>query len=291
MTTSEAPTRWRAAPSTWPETTSSWPAKPDEKSGSTISNTPTSTTRYLPILDPIPFLEEAWMSDERSAAISSAAAHSAREPRTLRLISALLALVALAAAVLFALWLGEHQRTSALTGQVTGLHGDLASVQAQQQDAAAKSRALYDQVASLGKVPVVSAAAPIVGPAGRGIVGTVLADGHLIVTYSDGQTSDVGQVAGSVGPSGVSMTSTLLVGGHLIITYSDGKTADVGLVVGPAGAMGPVGPKGDPSPAGQITQRYADGTTSTCIRDAHAPGPDSAPNYTCPPPTAPPTGG
>src|ERR1700761_914221 len=42
------------------------------------------------------------------------------------------------------------------------------------------------------------------GPAGRGITGTATnSDGHLIVTYSDGTTTDAGLVVGSSGTNGI----------------------------------------------------------------------------------------
>jgi hypothetical protein len=74
---------------------------------------------------------------------------------------------------------------------------------------------------------------------------------------------------------------------------------------GATGGTGPKGDKGDPgtagtagtsgvggsngangSPAGQYTNTFADGSTQTCTRSG---GPDTAPTYSCPVPTPPPT--
>ena len=177
-----------------------------------------------------------------------------------------------------------------------------------QQSAAAKlgddSRALAQQVRGLGAKPVVEP--PAVGPvgpagpsgiAGRGITGTRLDNGHLVVTYTDGSTADVGQVAGSsgtvgqpgaagapgqtgaTGAAGRSITSTTITDGHLVVAYSDGTRADVGNVVGPAGAVGSDGKAGRGVQSVTITDAhlivtYTDGST----QDAGSlpPGPQGA---------------
>lgn len=70
------------------------------------------------------------------------------------------------------------------------------------------------------------------GANGRGVLGTSLTDGRLVVTFDDGTSQDVGQVAG---PAGVGITTTAIEGGRLVVSYSDGQAMDVGPVVGPAG--------------------------------------------------------
>lgn len=66
--------------------------------------------------------------------------------------------------------------------------------------------------------------------------------GHLIITYSDNSTADLGLVKGGDGADGAEgrgITSVAIDGsGHLIITYSDTTTADLGLVEGADGANG-----------------------------------------------------
>jgi hypothetical protein len=81
------------------------------------------------------------------------------------------------------------------------------------------------------------------GVNGRGITGAlVTTDGHLILSFTDNTTQDVGVVVGKDGKDGtdgVSFQSAAIVNGHLIVTRSDGTTQDAGEL--------PVGP---PCPAG-----------------------------------------
>lgn len=70
------------------------------------------------------------------------------------------------------------------------------------------------------------------GKDGRGITGTTIRGGHLIVDYDDGTSRDVGQVVGS---DGRSIASALIQDGRLILMISDGTRTDLGLVTGPAG--------------------------------------------------------
>lgn len=101
------------------------------------------------------------------------------------------------------------------------------------------------------------------GPAGRGIVSTQIVDGQLMVSYSNGQTVDVGQVTGAAGPPGKAgrgiLSSVVSNSGHLILNFTDGTTHDAGYVVGPRGSpgangspgpAGPSGANGSPGPAG-----------------------------------------
>ena len=143
--------------------------------------------------------------------------------------------------------------------------------------AAASSAAVANQAAiaaannrlrSLGGTPVptpapVTGAEGPEGPAGRGIVSTQITDGQLLVTYSTGETVDVGQVAGATGPTGPSgpsgssgrngssgangrgiVSSAVNSSGHLVLTFTDGTSTDVGNVIGPTGATGPSGAPG-----------------------------------------------
>jgi len=82
--------------------------------------------------------------------------------------------------------------------------------------------------------------AKYIGPAGKGIASVVIdANWHLIITYTDGTTSDAGLITGGAG-SGVA-GATVNEEGHLILTFSDGSTVDAGYVVGPQGPQGPPG--------------------------------------------------
>lgn len=221
------------------------------------------------------------MPDDLTAAITKTAAFSAKEPRTLKLILSLAVLSVISAVVLFVLWATSHSTLTDLDGQVVGLNSQLSSVKAAQVDAAAKSQALADQVVGLGQKPVVEPAVPGTGPQGpqgtpgangRGIASTSLKDGHLIVFYSDGVSTDVGQVAGAAGAQGVSISAALLVAGHLMLTYSDGHSVDVGQVVGQPGKDGATGAPGADgkagrsvtsvaNTAGRLIVTFSDGTT------------------------------
>ena len=100
------------------------------------------------------------------------------------------------------------------------------------------------------------------GADGRSIVAaSPNADGHLIVRYSDGTSTDVGEVVGPAGKNGVSVTSmTISAIYHLIVSYSNGTQADIGaLPPGPVGPIGPIGPKGDTGPQGAAGPTGPDG--------------------------------
>lgn len=170
-------------------------------------------------------------------------------------------------------------------GQINALHQQVGDVAASQQDAARKSQVLAEQVKGLGKTPVVAPAvptapppAPVAGPkgdSGRGISGTAMRAGHLILTFTDGTAADVGQVAGpagtpgAAGAAGVSIVSATLLSGHLVLAYSDGRSVDVGAVVGQTGAPGAVGRPGAPgrgvasarNDQGNLRITYTDGSS------------------------------
>lgn len=86
------------------------------------------------------------------------------------------------------------------------------------------------------KGPVVGEGGPA-GPAGRSIVGTTIEDGALVLSYSDGTAETAGQVVGAEGPAGRGISSvTVSADFRLLVTYTDGETVDVGpLPAGPAG--------------------------------------------------------
>lgn len=151
------------------------------------------------------------------------------------------------------------------------------------------------------------------GADGRGITGTLLrADGHLIVTFTDGESLDVGQVVGETGAAGRGITAASIANGRLILSFSDGTRTDLGPVVGSDGAdgrgidstaivdgrlivsytdgttedAGPVPVADPPPPPGEMVFNRSDGATETCPRTG---GPDTAPVYTCQAGEQPPT--
>lgn len=119
------------------------------------------------------------------------------------------------------------------------------------------------------------AAEPIpgpVGPAGRGVSGLAVNAGHLIVTYTDGGTEDVGPVIGADGADGAPGRGIADVGiaaGRLVVAFSDGGTQDLGPVVGADGRDGLDGRAGQDGRgiasidqvAGRLVITYTDGAT------------------------------
>jgi hypothetical protein len=149
------------------------------------------------------------------------------------------------------------------------------TLQVRADDNARSAQLLATQVEKLGGVPVVRPPDPQQGPrgeqgpAGRGIAGTSIVDGRLLIAYSDGTTEDKGRVVGQPGhdgDAGRGVAGTGLVDGHLILNYSDGTTEDAGQVVGPAGKQGDKGEPGRGIASTAITNgrliiTYTDGTT------------------------------
>ena len=110
------------------------------------------------------------------------------------------------------------------------------------------------------------------GADGRGITATTIADGRLLITYTDGVVEDKGPVVGDNGKDGRGVAgSTITAAGRLVLTYSDGTTEDVGAVVGPEGKAGRDGENGKDgrgvvsvtvSPDSHLIVAYDDGTTA-----------------------------
>lgn len=83
---------------------------------------------------------------------------------------------------------------------------------------------------------------------------------------SRGERGEPGEAGreGAPGAPGRSITKGMLdKNGHLILTYSDGSTDDVGLIVGKDGVTGERGPQGEAGPAGERGERGADGQSVT----------------------------
>jgi hypothetical protein len=77
------------------------------------------------------------------------------------------------------------------------------------------------------KGPITTEGPP--GRDGRAIVGTTIQDGALVLTYSDGTSETVGQVVGADGKDGRGITAVSVSGDYrLLVTYTDGNTTDVG---------------------------------------------------------------
>jgi hypothetical protein len=120
------------------------------------------------------------------------------------------------------------------------------------------------------------------GANGRGVSSaTVNGSGRLIVTYTDGQTTDAGMVKGADGSNGLNgasgrgITGAVVNGsGRLVLTYSDGSTADLGVVVGSNGTNGSAGTRGSiwavgsgsPSAAANVGDMYLDTATGDVWR-------------------------
>lgn len=188
------------------------------------------------------------MTDRENAI--QAAAEEARDKRSHRMMT-------IAAVVVVACILGLAVTWWASTAR---LQSEVADLQRSRTEAARAADSLANQVRSLGATPVVPPPSPSVagpagpsGAAGRGITGTQMVGGHLVVTFTDGTTVDLGQVngqpgtpgqTGTPGVAGRSIIGTAINGNHLVVSYSDGQTSDVGAVVGPAGAAGAAGTPG-----------------------------------------------
>jgi hypothetical protein len=88
------------------------------------------------------------------------------------------------------------------------------------------------------------------GADGRGVTSFDQSSGELVVTYTDGQTKNLGRVVGKDGAQGIQgltgrgILSTALQNGNLIVNYTDGTSETLGYIVGPAGATGAAGQDG-----------------------------------------------
>lgn len=189
------------------------------------------------------------------------ALEKAHDPRAYRLF-----IIGMAVTVGFIVALGLAWLLTSMNqrSEIGSLKSEVGALKQTAQDSAAQARVLADdgkrladQVRGLGATPVVQPPTiPPTGPAGpagangqtgRGITGTQIRDGHLLVSYTDGSTEDKGQVqgqAGATGAGGRSITSTTIANGHLVVAYSDGQSTDVGAVVGKDGATGSDGKPG-----------------------------------------------
>lgn len=109
-------------------------------------------------------------------------------------------------------------------------------------------------------VPAVPGVDGLPGKAGRGITGTRLDGGHLLVSYTDGTTDDVGTVTGATGTAGLAgrgITGSTIEGGRLVLSFDDGTRTDLGRVVGGDGVPGAAGQNGQDGVAGRSVTSVA----------------------------------
>lgn len=200
------------------------------------------------------------MTDQGTTPIDQAVVES-RDPvgRRIIVVSALILLVGLAS--LMFMVLRGFDRIDSLETEATNL--------GQKSDSHARdAQLLADQVTRLGGVPIVqpTGAKGEPGKDGRGIAGTTIVDGRLLIAYDDGTSRDVGPVVGQPGANGAAgrgVVGTAIVTGRLVLSYSDGTTEDVGQVVGTDGDDGAPG-RGVTSVAaveGRLVVTFTDGTT------------------------------
>lgn len=189
-------------------------------------------------------------------------AWSARQKRIVWGLFAAVVVLALLAASAIVLARTANRDANAAQSHASRLDREAAAASSEAVANQAAIAAANNRLRALGGTPVptpapVTGAEGPAGPAGRGIVATSITGGQLLVTYSTGETVDVGQVAGATGPAGPSgqpgkngangrgiVASAVNSAGHLILTFTDGTTRDVGDVVGPTGPTGPAGPTG-----------------------------------------------
>ena len=107
------------------------------------------------------------------------------------------------------------------------------------------------------------------GKDGRGVKSFEVNDeGHLMVTYSDGETVDLGKVTGDAtdgkdGENGRGIANLEVnEDGELIATYTDGETQNLGRVVGADGTDGKDGQDGKPGKDGEKGEKGADGANA-----------------------------
>lgn len=107
------------------------------------------------------------------------------------------------------------------------------------------------------------------GADGRGVTSFDQATGDLIVTYTDGQSQNLGRVVGKDGAQGIQgltgrgILSTALQNGNLIVNYTDGTSETLGYIVGPAGETGAAGADGAPGTNGADGAPGQDGVDGT----------------------------
>lgn len=198
-------------------------------------------------------------TDPRLDAVLERGARRGKYDRGHRLIWVLLGVILLGTGALALAFFSSRADDGERDRTITALSQQAA-------DNARDAHALAEQVKRLGGVPVVQPELP--APAAeprpaRGIKGTAIDNGHLVVTYTDGASEDKGPVVGPAGTGGAAgrgIVGSGIVNGHLVLSYSDTTTEDVGPVVGPKGDRG----RGISSSAivdGRLVLTYDDGTT------------------------------
>jgi len=124
--------------------------------------------------------------------------------------------------------------------QAKELGDPLAALCAQDAEVRKRIGSLCDKAAAVKAEPAPEAGRN--GEDGRGIATTNIANGRLLITYTDGRVEDKGPIVGAVGAAGQDgrgiVGSTINQDGSLVLSYSDGTTQTVGRVVGSDGVNG-----------------------------------------------------
>jgi hypothetical protein len=204
------------------------------------------------------------VTDEIRDRVGESAARGAFHRRGHRLIWVSVIIAVLGLAVIGFALVTFATKVDLLSSQVSD-----ANVSAQENHVVAQQ--LSDQVKRLGGTPQAvppgpSGAQGATGPAGRGITGTAIVTGDLVISYSDNTTEDKGHVVGAdglAGPAGRGITGSTIANGHLVLSYSDSTSLDVGQVVGKDGAAGTPGRgvQSSDGSSGRLLITYTDGTT------------------------------
>lgn len=131
------------------------------------------------------------------------------------------------------------------------------------------------------------------GEPGRGITGSDIIAGELVLAFSDSTSRNMGPV---VGPAGVGFVDAIIQDNSLVLVLSNGQTINAGaLPPGPPGATGNTGAPGadgQPPLSWQEVDPNTGEVTKTCQRTE--PFDPAAPRYVCtgqasPPPSQQPT--
>ena len=76
--------------------------------------------------------------------------------------------------------------------------------------------------------------------------------GSFCWLFSDGKTINLDKITGTNGQDGIGITnSEINANGELVLTYSNGQTANLGTVIGAKGEKGDTGAAGTPGEKGR----------------------------------------
>lgn len=174
-----------------------------------------------------------------------------KHAKTRPTVSPWLGILLLALAVGVALWAFEYGATKKDNEALDTNLAALAQGVAQQ---CSTGKPLYDadgrNLCPVAKEAEKSPTTVVKAADGRGITGTEIVNGFMMVKYSDGAVEQVGKVQGADGKQGPegkpgedgapgkdgrAITGTDIVAGEMVLNFSDSTTQNLGPVVGPAG--------------------------------------------------------